>query len=68
MQHTTEELVQHEIQEAATVSTLSTSGNKNSTSFNESEEPSFIDISLGVMEVMEHKVSPCATSTPNLKN
>ncbi|RXG56359.1 hypothetical protein Avbf_11943 [Armadillidium vulgare] len=65
---TEEELVQLEIQEAATVSTLSTSGNKNSTSFNESKEPSFIDISLGGMEVMEHTVSPCATSTPNLKN
>ncbi|RXG59027.1 hypothetical protein Avbf_14316 [Armadillidium vulgare] len=65
---TEEELVQLEIQEAATVSTLSTSGNKNSTSFNELEEPSFIDISLGGMEVMEHTVSPCAASTPNLKN
>ncbi|KAL7639608.1 UNVERIFIED_CONTAM: hypothetical protein RMT77_010109 [Armadillidium vulgare] len=65
---TEEELVQLEIQEAATVSTLSTSGNKSSTSFNESVEPSFIDISLGGMEVMEHTVSPCATSTPNLKN
>ncbi|RXG52461.1 Serine hydroxymethyltransferase, mitochondrial [Armadillidium vulgare] len=65
---TEEELVQLEIQEAATVSTLSSSGNKNSSSFNESEEPSFIDISLGGMEVMEHTVSPCSTSTPNLKN